>query len=107
MKTSVLRVASSLSGHSVHFAFDGLMASLERTVRTLQPPKQQTEWGEYYSFTNYSDTAFKEKQKVVKNQLAAIKPVLQRPGIWAPTTVSLAGLPPIWAHTPLPLILIR
>ncbi len=56
------------------FALDGLLASLNRTVRTLKPPKSQTEWGDYYSFTNYSEAGFKEKQTAVKDLLGRIQP---------------------------------
>ncbi|MDB5163690.1 MAG: hypothetical protein JWS12_307, partial [Candidatus Saccharibacteria bacterium] len=34
-------------------ALEGLIASLERTVKKLSPPKVKTQWGDYYSFTNY------------------------------------------------------
>lgn len=51
------------------FALEGLMASLERTIQTLRPPRQKTEWGNYYTFTNYSDDAFKKKQRLVRDML--------------------------------------
>ncbi|HSX08158.1 MAG TPA: class I SAM-dependent methyltransferase [Candidatus Saccharimonadales bacterium] len=56
------------------FALDGLMVSLERSIKGLRPPKQQTEWGDYYTFTNYSDKGFKEKQQIVRDLLAQVKP---------------------------------
>lgn len=46
-------------------ALQGLVASLERTVRSLRAPKSQTEWGDYYNFTNYSEAGFKEKHAMV------------------------------------------
>lgn len=55
-------------------AMDGLMASLERTVKKLNYPKAKTEWGQYYSFTNYSSTAFKSKRAIVEDMLSRIKP---------------------------------
>lgn len=56
------------------FALEGIMGSLERTVHALRPPKQKTEWGNYYTFTNYSDAAFKRKQKLVSDLLTKITP---------------------------------
>jgi ribosomal protein L11 methylase PrmA len=52
----------------------GLLESLERTVRGLDLPKVQTQWGDYYENTNYSDDAFKEKQRMVGEFLKAVKP---------------------------------
>jgi ribosomal protein L11 methylase PrmA len=73
-------VASERSDHQVRkrtvstFALKGIVASLERTIQKLDPPKQQTEWGEYYTFTNYSDAAFARKRKIVDDMLASVKP---------------------------------
>lgn len=57
-----------------NLAFQGLMASLERTIKSLKPPKSQTEWGDYYNFTNYSEKGFKEKHLLVKKFLQEVKP---------------------------------
>lgn len=54
-------------------AMQGLLSSLERTVKKLRPPISKTEWGDYYTFTNYSDEAFKAKRKLVKS-LAKLVP---------------------------------
>jgi len=59
------------------FALKGLIAGLESSVGGLRPPKQQTEWGDYYTFTNYSDKGFEEKQKAVTGLLKQIKPRVQ------------------------------
>lgn len=56
------------------FALEGLMSSLDRTVRALRPPRQKTEWGNYYTFTNYSDAAFQKKQKLVRDFLKKAAP---------------------------------
>lgn len=55
-------------------ALEAIVAGLERAVNhfTWRPPG--TEWGDYYSFTNYSDDAFKSKQEIVDSMLAAAKP---------------------------------
>ncbi|WP_104734479.1 nodulation protein NoeA [Hanstruepera ponticola] len=36
--------------------------------------KEQSEWGDYYSKTNYSDTAFKTKSEVINTWVNSIKP---------------------------------
>lgn len=52
----------------------GILSSLAATVRSLNPPRQKTTWGEYYDFTNYSDSAFKNKSKIIRDYLEKIKP---------------------------------
>ncbi|MFV0416449.1 MAG: SAM-dependent methyltransferase [Chthoniobacterales bacterium] len=47
---------------------------LKNCVKKINPPKSQTEWGDYYNFTNYSDKSFKEKHVFVENFLKEIKP---------------------------------
>ncbi len=56
------------------FALDGLLNSLERSIRALKLPTRKTEWDEYYSFSNYSDTAFENKRRAVKSLLASVSP---------------------------------
>jgi hypothetical protein len=56
------------------FALEGLIGSLESAVKKLKAPKQQTEWGDYYTFTNYTDDAFKRKRKLVKELLEKASP---------------------------------
>lgn len=43
----------------------GIIASLERTVRSLKAPKGLTEWGDYYDKTNYSADAADQKAKLI------------------------------------------
>lgn len=57
-----------------NFALQGIVGSLESTVKRMRPPTRKTEWGDYYSFTNYSDTAFKEKRKLVRQLLQEVTP---------------------------------
>lgn len=52
----------------------GIIESLESTVKSLKLNKYDTEWGEYYTFTNYSDKAFEAKKTVVKNLISEVKP---------------------------------
>lgn len=55
------------------FALNGLIASLQACVRGLEAPKQKTEWGNYYDFTNYDKKAFKDKAKLVDEYLDKLK----------------------------------
>lgn len=55
-------------------AMTGLIASLEKAINKLKPAKQATQWGDYYSGTNYSDAAFAAKKKIVGRLLAEVKP---------------------------------
>ncbi len=52
----------------------GIIDSLETTIKHLKLEGYNTEWGEYYTFTNYSEDAFKAKKTVVKNLISAVKP---------------------------------
>jgi len=55
-------------------ALNGLMASLENNIKKLKLSKRDTQWGEYYTFTNYSDQSFEYKKKLVKDLLNQVKP---------------------------------
>lgn len=47
---------------------------LQDFVKSLSFPKSETEWGEYYTFTNYNDKAFNNKKMIIENFLHKIKP---------------------------------
>jgi hypothetical protein len=51
-----------------------LIDSLESTTKKLSPSNLQTEWEKYYTFTNYSDTAFNDKKKSINKWIEKIKP---------------------------------
>jgi hypothetical protein len=51
-----------------------LIGNLELTVKKLQWQNRNTEWGEYYSFTNYEKKSFNHKQQLISNFIDAIKP---------------------------------
>jgi hypothetical protein len=55
-------------------ALNGLMASLQSTVKKLSVRRRETQWGDYYNDTNYSEDAFENKKKVVKQLLKQITP---------------------------------
>lgn len=44
----------------------GIISSLKRAVERLHPNDADTEWGEYYSDTNYSDAATTDKQRILE-----------------------------------------
>ncbi|HEX7259659.1 MAG TPA: class I SAM-dependent methyltransferase, partial [Candidatus Saccharimonadia bacterium] len=53
--------------------------SLRRLVASLRlPAKHTTEWGEYYTFTNYEEKSFQAKQKLVASYIKKVKP----PVVW-------------------------
>jgi len=51
-----------------------IIDNLETAVKKLNLPNTQTEWGEYYTFTNYSSTAFEHKKELVNQFLKEVKP---------------------------------
>ncbi len=55
-------------------SLQNLVHSLEAVVSSLKWKPAGTEWGEYYSFTNYSDEAFKAKAAIVGQMIKRAKP---------------------------------
>lgn len=53
-------------------AFFGLIESLQNSINGIKISKQQTEWGEYYSDTNYTTKAFAHKESLVREFLHSI-----------------------------------
>lgn len=51
-----------------------IIDNLERTVRGMAIKRSETEWGEYYTFTNYNDVAFKDKAELVQRLCSLVKP---------------------------------
>ncbi len=51
-----------------------IVENLEDLIGNISLPKSQTEWGEYYTFTNYSDSAFSNKKKIIEGFLDKINP---------------------------------
>lgn len=52
----------------------GIIDSLKGVIEKLEWKPEGTVWGDYYSETNYSDAAFKEKRRLVGEFLDAIAP---------------------------------
>jgi ribosomal protein L11 methylase PrmA len=52
----------------------GLVDNLIGAIKKLKWNPKGTEWGEYYTFTNYSDSSFDEKKNLVGKFIDAINP---------------------------------
>jgi len=57
-------------------AMTGLIDNLESTIQRLNWTPRGTEWGNYYSITNYSDAAFEHKKQLLKEWTARIQPAM-------------------------------
>ena len=57
-------------------AMVGLIESLQATIKKLKWKAGETEWGNYYDITNYSDTAFEHKKEVIAEWVERVKPDL-------------------------------
>jgi hypothetical protein len=57
-------------------AVTALIDSLERTVRALDWTPRGTVWGDYYTATNYTDSAFTHKQEIVGAALDRFAPAV-------------------------------
>ena len=56
------------------FQLQAILDSLRNTIQKLRWKPAGTEWGDYYTFTNYSDTAFAAKRAVVESMIRSIAP---------------------------------
>lgn len=52
----------------------GLIESLESTIRKLQWKQSQTEWGDYYNQTNYSNEGMQQKEQIIAGLIQQIRP---------------------------------
>lgn len=55
-------------------ALEGIISNLAGTTKRLTWKPKGTEWGEYYTFTNYNDKSFSEKKKIIEGYLSTAKP---------------------------------
>ncbi|MGE0171399.1 MAG: SAM-dependent methyltransferase [Oligoflexales bacterium] len=53
-------------------ALVGLVENLKSVIEGLQWKPPATEWGDYYSDTNYSETSFQDKKRLVKEFFEAV-----------------------------------
>jgi hypothetical protein len=54
--------------------FQGIIDSLEHTVKKVNWKPRGTEWGDYYGDTNYSSEAMGHKKTIVSNYINQVKP---------------------------------
>lgn len=52
----------------------GIIDNLEKLIKPLQSNLGKTEWGEYYSITNYSKPAFISKKRIVDHYIKLMRP---------------------------------
>jgi ribosomal protein L11 methylase PrmA len=55
-------------------SFEGLIVSLYSGIKKSRLKLNETEWGDYYNDTNYSDNSFDEKKKLVKKFIELTHP---------------------------------
>jgi ribosomal protein L11 methylase PrmA len=55
-------------------AFLGIIDNLESTTKKLSWKPEGTEWGDYYSATNYTDTSLEHKAQLVAEYLERVSP---------------------------------
>lgn len=65
---------SQNKGQMTKVAFQGLIDSLESTVKGLSLKGVKTEWGNYYDATNYTEGSLNEKRELVKKFIQRVQP---------------------------------
>lgn len=66
--------AKASKGKVSRLAMKGLIDNLISAVKGLKWKPDNTEWGEYYTFTNYSDTNFDRKKELVSSYIDKSSP---------------------------------
>jgi len=51
-----------------------IIDSLESLIKGIEWKKKNSEWGDYYSFTNYTDESFRVKKSIIQKHLKSIRP---------------------------------
>ncbi|MEW5941758.1 MAG: SAM-dependent methyltransferase, partial [Chloroflexota bacterium] len=73
-ESTIQRFNDSANRQMSKSAFVGLIESLEGTVKKLEWKPAGTEWGNYYEITNYTDSAFERKKRIISDWLEQVKP---------------------------------
>ena len=68
------RPSAAPAGQFSRLAFLGLIESLQAAAAHLRWTPGHTQWGDYYTFTNYSDRSMEHKAQLVGAMLARLKP---------------------------------
>ncbi len=67
------KIASSKAGMNRQ-ALIGLLDNLKNTVQALDWKPVGTDWADYYTFTNYTESAFEEKRRIINGWVDRIQP---------------------------------
>lgn len=86
-------------------ALQGLIESLQSTVRALHWNPQGTAWGEYYDSTNYTRQAFEAKEAIVAEWASRLQPQLTwdlgaNTGVFSRAVARTGGLVVSWDIDP-------
>jgi len=65
---------TKIQGGMSKFRLSALLDNLEAAIQSLKWREKNTEWGEYYTFTNYSADSFQQKKKIVVKFLQLVRP---------------------------------
>ena len=57
-------------------SFEGLIESLKSSIEKMTWNENNTEWGDYYSDTNYTEKSFEEKKQFISLTIDQVKPKL-------------------------------
>ena len=57
-------------------SFEGLIESLKSSIEKMAWNEDNTEWGDYYSDTNYTEKSFEEKKQFISLAIDQVKPKL-------------------------------
>ncbi|MCQ3937555.1 MAG: SAM-dependent methyltransferase [Chloroflexi bacterium] len=68
------RLEKTPRGRMTKQALQGLIESLESTVKQLEWNPVGTEWGDYYNMTNYTDSAFEHKKDIISEWVHRLSP---------------------------------
>ena len=55
-------------------SFEGLIENLESSIKKMTWKEDKTEWGDYYSDTNYSEKSFEEKKEIISSAIKTTNP---------------------------------
>ena len=68
------KAVSTASYKVSKFGLLAIIDGLQSFIQKLEWKKGKTEWGAYYSSTNYSDSAFQEKKSIISRFIDSVKP---------------------------------
>jgi hypothetical protein len=69
--------ATATKKKTPHLSMNGMMGilgQLSSYIQGLKLPEVETEWGDYYNFTNYKDESFQAKKRIIEGYRDRINP---------------------------------